>query len=198
MKKILLTLIILLSFNVVFAAEKKQDLLDNIANIKTFTADFKQINTLKDFGDDEYTGKVYIKMKEKALWDYVEPYSSWYLVTKDNVDYYDEINNQLLKINSKEIKEHILLQVLMDFQKIKSTFSVSQKNNVVTLKPKSDTGVIYINIVFNNSVIKKLQSKDNTGNTTEIIFTNVEQDKKISDKVFNKKVPKDATIIKEK
>ena len=78
------------------AADKKDSLLNSLSSIKTLSAEFKQVNNLKDFGDDEYTGKVSIKMGEVALWDYKEPYNSWYLITKDKVDYFDEINNQLV------------------------------------------------------------------------------------------------------
>ncbi len=197
MKKLLVILIIFSALNVYAAGGKKVNYVESLANIKTFSAEFKQINTLKDFGDDEYSGNVYIKMTEKALWDYTEPYSSWYLVTAKTVDYYDEINNQLVKMNSKEMKEHVLLQVLMDFQKIKTTFNITQQDNMLTMKPKTDTGIIYINIIFKDNIIEKLQSKDSNGNTTEIIFSKVVLDKKINDKVFNKKIPKDTTIIKQ-
>ena len=87
------------------AADKKDSLLNSLSSIKTLSAEFIQVNNLKDFGDDEYTGKVSIKMGEVALWDYKEPYNSWYLITKDKVDYFDEINNQLVKMNAKDIKE---------------------------------------------------------------------------------------------
>ncbi len=197
MKKLFILFFIMLSVNCFAAGAKKTTLLENLSSIKTFSAEFKQVNTLKDFGDDEYTGKVYIKMKEKALWDYEEPYSSWYLITEKNVDYYDEINNQLVKMDANNMKEHILLQVLMDFQKIKSTFNVTEKNSMLIMKPKTNTGIIYINILFNKNVIEKLQSKDNNGNTTEIIFSKVSIDKNLNDKIFNKKIPKDTNIIKQ-
>ncbi len=196
MKKLLIIIMIFTSFTV-FAADKKTSLLNTLAAVNTFSADFDQINNLKDFGDDVYAGSVYIKMKEKALWDYKEPYKSWYLVTKDVVDYYDEINNQLVKMDAKELKEHALLQVLMDFQKLKSTFNVTEKKDMLVLKPKTNTGIIYINIVFKDGIISELQSKDNTGNTTSITFSKVKIDKNISDSTFKKKVPKDVTVINE-
>lgn len=196
MKKLFIILFIFTSLSV-FAADKNSDLVDQLAGIKTLSAEFKQVNTLKDFGDDEYTGKVSIKMGEIALWDYKEPYNSWYLITKNNVKYFDEINNQLVEMDAKELKEYALLQVLMDFKKLSSTFDITSKKDMLILKPKQDTGVEYINILFKDNQINQLQSKDNTGNTTTITFSKMTIDKSISDSTFKKKLPKDVTVIKQ-
>lgn len=196
MKKLFIILFIFTSLSV-FAADKNSDLVDQLAGIKTLSAEFKQVNTLKDFGDDEYTGKVSIKMGEIALWDYKEPYNSWYLITKNSVKYFDEINNQLVEMDAKELKEYALLQVLMDFKKLSSTFDITSKKEMLILKPKQDTGVEYINILFKDNQINQLQSKDNTGNTTTITFSKMTIDKSISDSTFKKKLPKDVTVIKQ-
>lgn len=196
MKKLFIILFIFTSLSV-FAADKNSDLVDQLAGIKTLSAEFKQVNTLKDFGDDEYTGKVSIKMGEIALWDYKEPYNSWYLITKNSVKYFDEINNQLVEMDAKELKEYALLQVLMDFKKLSSTFDITSKKGMLILKPKQDTGVEYINILFKDNQINQLQSKDNTGNTTTITFSKMTIDKSISDSTFKKKLPKDVTVIKQ-
>lgn len=196
MKKLFIILFIFTSLSV-FAADKNSDLVDQLAGIKTLSAEFKQVNTLKDFGDDEYTGKVSIKMGEIALWDYKEPYNSWYLITKNSVKYFDEINNQLVEMDAKELKEYALLQVLMDFKKLSSTFDITSKKDMLILKPKQDTGVEYINILFKDNQINQLQSKDNTGNTTTITFSKMTIDKSISDSTFKKKLPKDVTVIKQ-
>lgn len=196
MKNLFIILFIFTSLSV-FAADKNSDLVDQLAGIKTLSAEFKQVNTLKDFGDDEYTGKVSIKMGEIALWDYKEPYNSWYLITKNSVKYFDEINNQLVEMDAKELKEYALLQVLMDFKKLSSTFDITSKKDMLILKPKQDTGVEYINILFKDNQINQLQSKDNTGNTTTITFSKMTIDKSISDSTFKKKLPKDVTVIKQ-
>lgn len=195
MKKLLTLLFTLVCFTAFAEDKEKTDYMQLLSNIKSLSAEFKQVNNLKDYGEDIYTGKVYINMKEKALWDYTEPYSSWYLITTETIDHYDEINNQLVKMDAKELKEHALLQVLMDFQKLKSTFNVTEKKDMLVLKPKTNTGIIYINIVFKDGIISELQSKDNTGNTTSITFSKVKIDKNISDNTFKKKVPKDVTVI---
>lgn len=196
MKKLFIILFVFAASLSVFAADNK-GLVGQLSSIKTLTAEFKQINNLKDFGDDEYTGKVSIKMGEVALWDYKEPYNSWYLIKKDTVEYFDEINNQLVKMNAKEMKEYALLQVLMDFKKLSSTFNITSKRNMLVLKPKKYTGVVYINIIFKNKIISQLESMDTAGNTTTITFSDVAYDKSISDGMFKKKLPKDVTVIEQ-
>ena len=187
MKKLLLLLFILVCFTAFAEDKKNTDYMKQLSDIKSLSAEFKQINNLKDYGEDIYTGKVYINMKEKALWDYTEPYSSWYLITNTDINHYDEINNQLIKMKTKDYKEYALLQVLMDFSQLSKSFSAEQKDNTLYLKPKNDTGLAYINIVFKNDVISEINSKDNAGNLTTITLSKVEIDKKISDSSFKKK-----------
>lgn len=195
MKKLLTLLFTLVCFTA-FAEDKvKTDYMQLLSNIKSLSAEFKQVNNLKDYGEDIYTGKVYINMKEKALWDYIEPYSSWYLITNENIDHYDEINNQLVKMKAKDYKEYALLQVLMDFSQLSKSFTAKQKDNTLSLKPKNDAGLAYINIVFKDGVISEINSKDNAGNLTTITLSKVEIDKKISDSSFKKKLPKDVNVF---
>ena len=148
MKKLLTLLFTLVCFTA-FAEDKDNtaDYMKQLSAVKSLSAEFKQVNNLKDYGEDIYTGKVYINMKEKALWDYIEPYSSWYLITNETIDHYDEINNQLIKMKAKDYKEYALLQVLMDFSQLSKSFTSEQKDNILYLKPKSDAGLAYINIV---------------------------------------------------
>lgn len=198
MKKIL-TLIFTLVCLTAFAEQKENtetiDYMKQLSAVKSLYAEFKQVNNLKDYGEDIYTGKVYIKMKEKALWDYIEPYSSWYLITNENIDHYDEINNQLVKMKAKDYKEYALLQVLMDFSQLSKSFSSEQKENTLYLKPKSDVGLAYINIIFKDNIISEIKSKDNAGNLTTITLNNVEIDKKISNSSFKKKLPSDVNVF---
>lgn len=195
MKKLLSLLFTLVCFTAFAENKDNTDYMKQLSAVKSLSAEFKQVNNLKDYGEDVYTGKVYINMKEKALWDYIEPYSSWYLITNETIDHYDEINNQLVKMKAKDYKEYALLQVLMDFSQLSKSFTYEQKKNTLHLKPKSDAGLAYINIVFKDGLISEINSKDNTGNLTTISLSKVEIDKKISDSSFKKKLSGDVNIF---
>ena len=197
MKKILILFFTLVCFTAYAGDNSTSMLMQQLSSIKSISADFKQVNNLKDYGEDIYSGKVYINMKEKALWDYTEPYSSWYYITNENIEHYDEINNQLVIMKAKDYKEYALLQVLMDFSKLSQSFTVKEQENVLYLKPKKDEGIEYINITFKDNIISKIDSKDNNGNLTTITLSNVVLDKKINDASFKKKLPKDVNIFKQ-
>ena len=197
MKKILTLFFTLMCFTAYAGDNSTSTLMQQLSSIKSISADFKQVNNLKDYGEDIYSGKVYINMKEKALWDYTEPYSSWYNITNENIEHYDEINNQLVIMKAKDYKEYALLQVLMDFSKLSQSFTVKEQENVLYLKPKKDEGIEYINITFKDNIISKIDSKDNNGNLTTITLSNVVYDKKINDASFKKKLPKDVNIFKQ-
>lgn len=197
MKKILILFFTLVCFTAYAGDNSTSTLMQQLSSIKSISADFKQVNNLKDYGEDIYSGKVYINMKEKALWDYTEPYSSWYYITNENIEHYDEINNQLVIMKAKDYKEYALLQVLMDFSKLSQSFTVKEKESVLYLKPKKDEGIEYINITFKDNIISKIDSKDNNGNLTTITLSNVVLDKKINDASFKKKLPKDVNIFKQ-
>ena len=197
MKKILILFFTLICFTAYAGDNSTNTFLKPLSSIKSISADFKQVNNLKDYGEDIYSGKVYINMTEKALWDYLEPYSSWYFITTENIEHYDEINNQLVIMKAKDYKEYALLQVLIEFYKLSENFQSEEKDNILYLKPKTDEGLEYINITFKDNIISEINSKDNNGNLTTITLSNVVLDKKINDSSFKKKLPKDVNIFKQ-
>lgn len=201
MKKLLLVFaLMLVSLTSVYAEDNKgkSSLIDNFAEVKTLTADFTQINYLTEFGESTYSGKVYIKMKEKALWDYTEPYKIWYLITDNKIEFYDELANQLMKISTKDIKEQILLQVLTDIKSVSNSFKITENKNTLKLIPVKDFGLKSIEITFKDNMISEMKSVDNTNNVSKITFNNIKVNEKISNGVFKKKLPKDVEIFEEK
>lgn len=197
MKKIIIAAIAVLMAVNAYSQTKKNDLKDKLLKIETLSADFIQTNTLKDFGDDIYSGKVYIKIKDKALWDYTEPYSSWYLFTQENIEQYDEINNQLVKYKAKDAQENVILKAVMDISSIENEFSSKQiDKTTLRLTPKTDVGIKSLDIIFDEKgVISGLKSYDGAGNTSFIEMKNVKLNQSISDGVFKKKLPKDVNIF---
>lgn len=200
MKKILILFVMIItSFTSVYAEDNKsKSLIDNFAEVKTLTADFTQINYLTEFGESTYSGKVYIRMKEKALWDYTEPYKIWYLITDNRIEFYDELANQLMKISTKDVKEQILLQILTDIKSVSKSFKITEDKNTLKLVPVKDFGLKSIDITFKDNMISEMKSIDNTNNVSKITFKNIKINEKISNNVFKKKLPKDVEIFEEK
>lgn len=201
MRKFLFTFIFTIVSLSAFANDKnvnEAQLIKEIENMTSIQADFTQINEIKDFGKDEYTGSMAIIKGQKALWDYKKPFESWYLFSANKIEFYDKNNNQLMIYETGEQITNILLQLLLDISVAKSKFDITTNKNIITLKPKEDLGVKFLNIEMKNNIISSMESTDNIGNNTKIIFSNVVINKKIDDKIFDKKAPKDAEIFKQK
>ncbi len=201
MRKFLFTFIFTIVSLSAFANDKnvsESQLIKEIENMTSIQADFTQINEIKDFGKDEYTGSMAIIKGQKALWDYKKPFESWYLFSANKIEFYDKNNNQLMIYETGEQITNILLQLLLDISVAKSKFDITTNKNIITLKPKEDLGVKFLNIEMKNNIISSMESTDNIGNNTKIIFSNVVINKKIDDKIFDKKAPKDAEIFKQK
>lgn len=185
--------LLILTASVAFALE---DPLKSVEKIKTMTADFTQINTIKDFGDDEYKGRMVISSGEKALWDYTEPVKSWYLFSKDSIEQYDGENNQLIIYGSEELSSNVLLQILLDLRTIKSKFDVKTEGSIISLTPKENMGIKDMTVTVKDGVISEMKSRDNAGNVSRIIFGGVKINAPLPENAFSKKAPKDADVFR--
>lgn len=204
MKKIFLVFAIMLLSSFAYSAyakdskENDSELLKEIEKVTSIQADFTQINDIKDFGKDEYSGTLSVVKGYKALWDYKKPNVSWYLFSLKTITFYDGVHNQLMIYENGKHITNILLQLLIDISVAKYKFDIITKGDTLTLTPKVDLGMENIIIKTKKGVISSMESTDNAGNNTKIIFTNVKINEKIPEKVFNKKAPKDAEVFKEK
>ncbi len=172
------------------------DIMADVANVKTYSADFVQTNIVKDFGEDVYSGKVYIDMKKRALWDYTEPYITWYLFTNEYVEQFDEVNNQLMRYPNTEDSDSVILQVLMDFSTLSDVFDVEQEgNSTLHLMPKRDIGLRYMIIEVVAGKIVLIESEDTAGNKTRINFSNVKTNENIDGAVFVKSLPEGVEVF---
>ena len=169
-----------------------------IESINTMTADFTQINTIKNFGDDVYAGRLTIMSGQIALWDYTEPFVSWYIFSKDSITQYDGVNNQLIIYEGDQSTSNVLLQILLDIKSAKDNFNITHQNDTIYLEPKEDLGIKDISLKLTDGVISEMKSSDNAGNTSRIIFKNVSINIPLNEEMFLKEAPKDAEVFRHK
>lgn len=191
MKKIIL----ICTFLVSIAGYVNADILDDISAIKTMKADFIQVNSIKDFGEDIYKGEVVIQAKKATLWDYTEPSKSWYLITADGMQQYDSASNQLLKFSKENIGSNALIEILMDFDSIKKSFDIVINGNTARLKPKTDSDIVYLDISVDNGTVKRMTILDKAENKSEITFSGIVLNKPVDEKTFTKTVPKGTEVF---
>ncbi len=152
-------------------------------NLSTFEADFKQI--LKNDRNDTitYTGKLYADKNEKALWIYKTPvFKKIYYNNKQVVIIEPELEQAII---SKLDKVPNVLNILQKAKKIKKNLYLATccKNSY--------------KIFLKNGIISKITYKDKMQNEVTIIFSNQKVNRKIPNKIFTYKIPKDYDILKE-
>ncbi|BAI79779.1 conserved hypothetical protein [Deferribacter desulfuricans SSM1] len=192
--KIFIILIFLLIPCVLFANDV-DNLINKYSKIKTIQANFLQKTLIKGFGEEYYSGKVYLIKGERLLWNYTSPYWQYYLFQNGVMEYYDSSLKQLMrqKIN---FENNVILQLIMDLGSLKKNFNVSLLNeDRLKLIPKNEIGIKYILLDFDNTFVKTMKSEDDAGNFTEIVFKDVLINKNIDESVFEIVVPLDTEVF---
>ena len=174
MKKFILIILFLsLSSTLLFAQDEK--LINSLKKINTLKAQFTQVTSIAGVGEDTYEGSLYLLKGEKILWDYNRPHRQFYLFTKDELSYYDSMTKQLIKQKAENLGvENIVFRLLIEPSGIKNTFFVVVMNNEqYKLYPKENIGLQYIEITLEKDNIKRIVSRDEQGNNTEITLNNL-------------------------
>ena len=196
MKKFILIILFLsLSSTLLFAQDEK--LINSLKKINTLKAQFTQVTSIAGVGEDTYEGSLYLLKGEKILWDYYKPHRQFYLFTKDELSYYDSMTKQLVKQKAENLGvENIVFSLLIEPSGIKNTFFVVVMNNEqYKLYPKENIGLQYIEITLEKDNIKRIVSRDEQGNNTEITLNNLSINKSFDKSVFDVKVPEGTEVF---
>ena len=196
MKKFILIILFLShSSTLLFAQDEK--LINSLKKINTLKAQFTQVTSIAGVGEDTYEGSLYLLKGEKILWDYNRPHRQFYLFTKDELSYYDSMTKQLIKQKAENLGvENIVFRLLIEPSGIKNTFFVVVMNNEqYKLYPKENIGLQYIEITLEKDNIKRIVSRDEQGNNTEITLNNLSINKSFDKSVFDVKVPEGTEVF---
>lgn len=196
MKKYFIIMIFLL-FSISAYAETVQDVIAALNKINSYSADFIQKTEIEGFGADTYSGKLYIKSRKQAMWDYTKPYRQFYLFDQKTMQFYDSENKQLIK-QKLDPSTNAFMRLMMNPGEMRSDFNVSYNSTagrlgVIPLNKKSGINAIYFTI--KNGQITGLTTKDQNGNNTSIMFTNIKIDPDIPDSVFTPAIPKGTQVF---
>jgi outer membrane lipoprotein carrier protein len=192
---LMFVLILSILSTVLFAQDEK--LIDSLKRIDTLKAEFKQTTTIVGVGEDNYSGILYLKKGDKILWDYNSPHKQFYLFTKDDLSYYDSITKQLVRQKAENLGvENIVFRLLMEPLEIKNTFFIIiMDKDIFKLYPKENMGLQYMEITLEDDLIKKIVSRDEQGNTTEITLYNISMNKPLDKNIFNVNVPEGTEVF---
>jgi len=191
-KLIVAAAIIIISFSAY--AETAQDIINKLKNIKTYTADFVQTTEIEGFGQDQYSGQMYVKSGDKAIWDYDKPYRQFYLFDKTTMKYYDSDTKQMI-IQSMNPAANVFMRLMLNPSDIENDFNVTLRSNQLFLEPKEELGIDTLVFEITGGVIKGIKTKDQSGNNTDIKFENIKIDKSIDPAVFSPEIPENTEIF---
>lgn len=173
--------------------------LKNISSSKTLEAEFHQTNIIKDFGEDNYKGTIYINYGKALFIEYMEPTYQYYLIKDRVLTYYDKATNQATigKLSNSQ-NDIDIFSLLYDLRIIEEQLYVkSYINSTALLAPKNkEIPVETVEIVFLNESIKKIKVIDSSENQVEIEFSKLQKGVAIPEAVYEKQPPKGASIIK--
>lgn len=197
MKKLMIICLILISaFSVCFAGSAK-DVIDQLKTVKSYQADFVQYTEIEGFGEDEYSGKLYIKSGEKAFWDYDKPYRQFYLFDTATMKYFDSETKQMI-VQKLDPATNVFMRLMLNPAQIEGDFTVTLKGDELTLEPKGDLGIETIIFKVSGGLVTGISTKDQSGNNTRIVFKNIVRDKTIAKEVFEPSLPADTEIFEYK
>lgn len=196
MKKLILIFTILSSALIGYA-QTTAEVLSDLGKLNSYTADFIQKTDIEGFGSDTYSGKLYIKSKSKALWDYQKPYRQFYIFDKSTMQFFDSEAKQLIK-QQLDPSANAYMRLMLNPADIKKDFTAgfNPTTSKLTLSPaEKQSGINPIIFTIKNGLITGIQTRDQNGNNTSIMLTNIKANPEISDSVFSPAVPAGTQIF---
>ena len=155
---------------------------NNIKNINSFEAFFKQSIINSSNKEIIYTGKLYIKKPLQILWQYNEPIEKFVYIENNQVTIIEPELEQV--IISKLDKEFNILELLDNSTQISASEYLATFNNTQ-----------YKLTILDNK-LQQISYKDSIDNDIFISFSNIHQNKSISDKIFEFQIPKSYDVIR--
>lgn len=193
MKRLFLILMLMTSLNVF--AQDAMSVVSGLQEIKTYTADFVQYTEIEGFGEDRYSGKLYIVSGENALWDYDKPYRQFYLFDRKTMQYYDSDTRQLL-IQNLDPATNVFMRLMLSPADIAVDFDMELVGDDLLMKPKADLGVESITFTVRDGIVRGIKTRDQNGNNTRIELTDITTNKPVDKKVFKPEIPEGTEVFR--
>ncbi len=177
-----------------------------LAKMSSMQAHFEQ-HTLdpKNQPLQTLSGEMRVKRPGFFRWDTVTPFAQQIIANGQSVWIYDPELQQATKQKlDKQVGNTPALLLSGDSSKIASSFEVTQEKSITKnqnsfiLKPKDKEAVFEsLRVSFNGSQMSAMQLKDSLGQKTDIFFSQIRLNGKISPSVFQFTPPKDVDVIDE-
>lgn len=168
---------------------------NSIANIKPFKVNFIQQVLDEDELEIEESGEIIFKDQKTLKWTYLDPDYKVFLLKGDDYKFYDQDNEQLTIGKVKDKNRQWLWQLLFS-EEMAEFIKPDDKNMKVYLKSEPDNLDIEIEI-SNDFLPAKAIQKDPSGVIMVYYFKEYKKKIKLTDEIFELKVPEDVDIVME-
>ncbi len=178
------------------------------AAVKTIKADFRQTYRAPGINQIE-SGVFWMKKPGLMRWEYRDPEAKLFVADGHETFLYLPEERQVTVSSFSASEMHSTpLRFLLGQGDIAASFKVSRETELkpivqgtvmLRLVPRtqeSDYGYIVLELDAKTSDVRRMVIREQTGNTSEFLFTNMETNVAAEDKLFHFRVPKGVEVIR--
>jgi outer membrane lipoprotein carrier protein len=175
---------------------------ERISVLQTYQADFLQTTTsLNGKVLQSIKGKIFVSRPGKLYWKTHGPYEQEIVSNGKTIWLYDiDLEQVTIKNSSKKLVETPALLLSGDNIAIDKDFIVSSvfrnSQQVFTLIPR-DTSQLFdsLDFVYDKNNLTSMVIKDASGQTTNVLFTQIKMNRPIDKKIYTFIVPENVDVI---
>jgi outer membrane lipoprotein carrier protein len=206
-KKLSLSILLLLICTTSNAKNGQESLESHLQKHKQLSGQFTQvISSDTSSHTQSSTGEFWVKKPNKFRWNYSTPYVQKIISNGNKIWIYDEDLEQVSIKDSNASIDASPLSIILGGSSVHQYFSIMEFTNKedkedlqwLRLDPKTDsTGFEYISVGFKSGTLTRMNLKDNFGQTTQLLFTNLAIHTPIGDDTFEFQPPEGSDIFDE-
>lgn len=197
-----LLLVVLYFFGQTASASGLERMKEYFQNIQTAQASFHQVVTDKQgHKTQDVTGVMHLQKPSKFRWDYNKPFVQIIVCDGEKVWLYDpDLSQVTVRSFSKTVGSSpaALLAGGKEMERLFTMKDTSRKGElewVMAIPKVKETGFERAFLGFKDDALMEMELHDSFGNRTAIVFTNVENNPKLSAEIFKFTPPADADVL---
>jgi len=177
-------------------------------SVQSIRADFVQVSRSAAVGDEQrQRGRVILKRPRKMRWEFTSPDTKLFVTDGETMWIWSPADNQVIVYKDFSGNAEGVASLLSDLQQLDERFEVTLVDEAVArqrgvfildLKPRqgaSNFQSLRISLDRRKLMVQNVAITDPLGNVTDLAFTQVRLDGKVSDGDFTFRVPAGAQVI---
>ncbi len=184
------------------AADGKDLLKHFLQGLTTLQADFQQVLEQPDEGGTFFSsGTFFLKRPGRLRWEYKPPNDQLIVADGKRIWLYDKDLEQVSHRSQKAALEGTPAQLLSTSEPLDLHFQIKDLGmreglNWVELLPKDkDSQFQWVRLALTDKLLQRMEMADNFGQTTHFLFSNVQRNPPLDDKLFDYKPPAGLDLI---